>query len=228
MNISTGNAVNQSGLSLNGNCGYRIQGDRILVTIDRIQSDRTYENLSGTLSLAIQAFSFNDTFSNGLTLASTTIGEVKGQHILPDCAYDLIFQEPPAGDWALTLSLSEWNGTDYSLCDIVYFNVPYHVEVASKNTNTCIETEADTIKTELKSDQPKQQKDPITLPESKACDFKQINRVKLERLAKIKGVSLKVAERVVAQRPYHSMKALLSVKGMGPKTLYKILDELKK
>ncbi|WP_420844880.1 helix-hairpin-helix domain-containing protein [Marinomonas algicola] len=50
--------------------------------------------------------------------------------------------------------------------------------------------------------------------------------MKLERLAKIKGTPLAVAERLVAQRPFHSIKAILSVKGVEPKTLHNIFDAL--
>jgi hypothetical protein len=226
VNISLGNAVSSSGLSLNGGYSYRIQKDRIIVTIDHIQSNRAYDNLSGTLCLAVQAFSFNDAPSSALTLASITLGELKGQHSLLNCAYDLIFHEPPAGIWKFALVLCEWNGTDYSVCDTAFFNEPYCVEVAPEKKNTGNEAKGHSPQTELKNRQPKPQKKPITLSDSDTNNLKKLNRVKLERLAKIKGIPLAVAERLVAQRPFHSIKAILSVKGVGPKTLHNIFDAL--
>lgn len=118
------------GLTIDGNVGYFIDNDRVIINIDGIRSDRAEGNVSGTLSLELWALNTPYTGQDfeGQALAGTQIGEMLGQHYLAGCEYDLIFNAPGAGHWALCLMLREWNGENYETRDYRNFDVPFVVE----------------------------------------------------------------------------------------------------
>ena len=45
----------RSDLQLNGNCGFNIQNDRVIINIDSISNQRTVDNQSGTLAIELWA-----------------------------------------------------------------------------------------------------------------------------------------------------------------------------
>ena len=118
------------GLTIDGNVGYFIDNDRVIINIDGIRSDRAEGNVSGTLSLELWALNtpYAGQDFEGQALAGTQIGEMLGQHYLAGCEYDLIFNAPGAGHWALCLMLREWNGENYETRDYRNFDVPFVVE----------------------------------------------------------------------------------------------------
>jgi hypothetical protein len=119
-----------SPLSLTGPCGYAIENDRIVITIAEIANRRDLGNLSGTL--AIELWALGQPYSGGdftgTPLCGTSIGELRGQHVLTNCRYDLTFQAPPPGTWSLALMLREWTAAGYLTRDYVSFVLPYVVE----------------------------------------------------------------------------------------------------
>ena len=214
-------AFQDTHLNLQG-CGYRIENDRILIFVHRIENNRAEENLSGTLQLQLCAFpTTSDHRTTKTILASTTIGEIKGQHFLGDCYYDLIFQQPPAGSWSLALQLSEWNGVDYTLCDSVYFENHYKSVIPSSDpihlaNNQQEDAQAPTPKTPEKVES-------IKKNTGYSDGYLAINKAKVDKLLNVKGVPKKVLEKLVKERPFQSEKAVLNVKGMGPSMLKKVL-----
>lgn len=114
-------------LQLTGNCGFNIQQNRVLITIDGISSQRPDSTLSGTLSIELWALRqpYQGGQFEGQVLAGTSIGELWGQHSLNQCQYDLLFNEPATGQWHLVLMLREWNGEAYETRDFANFSVPY-------------------------------------------------------------------------------------------------------
>jgi len=116
-------------LALVGNSGYQIQDNRIVINIDEIASRRDLGDISGTLAIELWALKqpYQGGVFSGEALAGTQIGELYGQHFLPDCRYDLLFQEPPAGSWYLTLMLREWTDAGFVTRDYVNFDLPYEV-----------------------------------------------------------------------------------------------------
>jgi len=134
-------ATTSTQLTLVGNCGYRIQDNRIVIDIDEIASRRDLGDLSGTLSIELWALKqpYQGGDFSGIALAGTRIGELLGQHYLAGCHYDLLFQEPPAGTWYLTLMLREWTDAGYVTRDHVDFDLPY--EVGDKPTVVRSETD---------------------------------------------------------------------------------------
>ncbi|UTV99481.1 hypothetical protein KDW99_19980 [Marinomonas rhizomae] len=228
------NALNQAHLTIQG-CGYRIENDRVIITTQRINSDRPAGNLSGTLRIQLRALRQDTGNSESVVLASTTLGEMKGQHFLSDCSYDLAFQQPHPGTWQLVLQLSEWNGADYTLCDSAYFDVPYHVEAPSDYSIPTmqinepeIEKAVSTPKVATENPAVKKSKNVKKNVTGYADGYLVINKSKVDKLLKVKGVPKKILEKLVAERPFHSEKSVLNVKGMGPVMLGKILAELTK
>lgn len=132
MNIAL-NVDPSSRLILDGDCGYAVNGDRVLISIDAIRNLRDSGNLSGTLALELWAFPQPlpavepEHLAEACRLATTTIGEVSGQHFLPDCRYDLLFTAPKPGSWHIALLLREWEGQSYRTTHTVSFAVPYVV-----------------------------------------------------------------------------------------------------
>jgi hypothetical protein len=210
------------------NCGYRIENDRVILSIQRIGNERTEDNLSGTLRLQLCAFLQDiDKRSEQLVLASTTIGEIKGQHVITDCHYDLFFQQPTTGSWQLALQLSEWDGVDYTLCNSAYFDTLYQVKAIPANFEPTMNVdekleESVTPPPKIPTTQKVVKKNVIGYVDG----YRAINKSKVEKLLKVKGVPKKLLDKLVAERPFRSEKAVLNVKGMGPAMLNKIIAEL--
>ena len=210
------------------NCGYRIENDRVILSIQRIGNERTEDNLSGTLRLQLCAFLQDvDKRSEQLVLASTTIGEIKGQHVITDCHYDLFFQLPTTGTWQLALQLSEWDGVDYTLCNSAYFDTLYQVQAIPANFEPTMNVdekvkESVTPSPKVPTTQKVVKKNVIGYVDG----YRAINKSKVEKILKVKGVPKKLLDKLVAERPFRSEKAVLNVKGMGPAMLNKIIAEL--
>jgi hypothetical protein len=226
------NASNQAHLTIQGG-GYRIENDRVIISIQRIANDRVEGNLSGTLQIQLCAFQQGVGNSEAVVLASTMIGEIKGQHFLSDCHYDLVFQQPPNGTWQLALQLNEWDGVDYTLCDSAYFDVFYQIEPSSDSSAPVMQV--DELESEKAAPAPKTTTENPVAKKTKevkknaigyADGYLAINKSKVDKLLKVKGVPKKVLEKLVAERPFRSEKAVLNVKGMGPVMLGKIVAEL--
>lgn len=229
--MSSLNQANQSAELFIQGCGYRIENDRVIISIECIGNNRAENNTSGTLRIQLCALSPNaNEFDNNI-LASTTIGEVKGQHFIPNCHYDLVFQPPSTGSWKLAIQLSEWDGIDYVLCDTVYFESPYqifansdHYEITERPSNTTVNISLSNQPVN-RSDALKQDTAPkVTINTTE--HYLVINKLKAKKLLDINGIPKKVLERLVAERPFQSEKAILSVKGMGPIMLKKLLTIL--
>jgi DNA uptake protein ComE-like DNA-binding protein len=226
--MSSLNQANQSAELFIQGCGYRIENDRVMISIECIGNNRAEDNTSGTLRIQLCAFSSSaNEFDNNI-LASTTIGEIKGQHFIPNCHYDLVFQPPSTGSWQLALQLSEWDGVDYALCDTVYFESPYQT-FANSDNREIIESPSNTKTDITLSNQQINQPDALkqdTAPKitiNASEQYLVINKLKAKKLLTINGIPKKVLERLVAERPFQSEKAILSVKGMGPVMLKKLL-----
>lgn len=215
-------------LVLAGNCGYTIQNDRVIIDIAEIANRRQLGDLSGTLAIELRALKQSQTAGplEGQVLASTTIGEIAGQHFLADCRYDLIFQEPSQGSWQIVLALREWTGAGYVTRDQICFPVPYVVagkpaivrgetdNVISVNFAAPKEAETKTVPSAAVS----------TPNQAQAKAAVSLNEASVDDIEAVKGVSKKLAENIVATRPFSSFDEVLKVKGMGAKLLQKIRD----
>ena len=232
-------------LALSGNNGYEIQGDRVIITASEIANNRDAGNISGTLSIELWALNqpYQGGDFSGIAMAGTQIGEMLGQHYLADCRYDLSFNEPPAGTWYFTLMLREWTGSGYVTRDYVNFAQPY---VVNKKP-AVVQSKADNVINvtfpgmENAPTPAVRQEEPVLKPIAKepavaktstkgktgkksAKDDKAVslNQASVHDLAALKGMSMKLAESIVASRPFTSVEEILHIKGMGPKLLDKL------
>jgi len=218
-------------LTLAGNAGYEIQNDRVIITIDEIANNRDFGDISGTLSVELWALEqpYNGADFYGIALAGTPIGELFGQHFLADSRYELDFTEPSDGTWYLTLMLREWTEAGYVTRDYINFDVPYIVGnkptiVRSEKDNVISVSFTDNKKSPAvaKAANPVAKKAKSVPVEPQAIETVSLNNAELKDIAAIKGVSTKLAENIVAARPFESFNAVLKVKGMGAKLLEKI------
>jgi len=196
--------------------GYRIEGDRIIIDVERIENPRPGENVSGTLALELWAT--KSTYCGGIfegqPLAGVAFDGLLGQHEYACRLFDLPFTAPTAGSWSLTLMLREWTTAGFFTRDYVNFEQRYVVaapEVVS----------APPAKTETQSKPAGKAAKPV------ADQGVSVNSASKAELASIKGMPAKVIDGIVAKRPFKSIDDLTGVKGMGAKLLAKLRSKLK-
>jgi DNA uptake protein ComE-like DNA-binding protein len=219
-------------------CAYSIGNERVIISIGKIANHRDPADVSGTLSVELWALDrpYSGGNFDGVPLAGTSIGEMLGQHFLTDCRYDLIFRQPPTGTWYLTLMLREWTAAGYVTRDYLNFALPYVVEtrpVVRSESDNVISIEFAGSKKRLAAPAESEDKarpvaavpieasavspmDPVPEPGVS------LNSSSPKEIAAVKGISKKVAENIVAARPFDSVEELLRVKGMGAKLLQKV------
>jgi competence ComEA-like helix-hairpin-helix protein len=213
-------------IALTGNCGYEIQNDRVIINIEQIANNRNGVDISGTLAVELWALKqpYSGIETNGTVLASTSIGELLDQHFLADCRYDLIFDEPPVGTWYLSVVLREWTGTGYVTRDHMDFSHPY--VVASRPT--IVRSDTDNVinvnfaENKNPASQVSVEKSSNVASDQNSAAQVSLNEASVEDIETVKGISKKLAQNIVAARPFGSLEDLLNVKGMGMKLLEKI------
>lgn len=228
------NSADSLQLGLSGQFGYAIQGDRILINIDQIANYRPADNLSGTLAVELWALEQPYVGGNfrGFPLATTTLGQLGGGQVLNDCRYDLIFTPPPAGLWHFALMLREWEDGGFVTRHWQNFNLPYAVAEkplitrSEKDNVIIIEFPKVTKSAPQLAETPIAPGQPVLAEQSIAVQSQgvSVNSAALAEIAAVKGVSKKLAEAILASRPYQSLEDLLQVKGMGEKLLNKLRD----
>jgi len=211
----------EPGITLAGNCGYEIQDGHVIITIAEIANNRDAGNISGTLAVELWALPqpyWGGDF-NGLALAGNSIGELYGQYFLADCRYEMPFQQPGDGTWYLTLMLREWTEAGYITRDHINFAVPYMVSTKP----TVVRSDESNIINVIFADNKKLP----TAKTAKKIKPKQpaavsLNQASLEEIEALKGISKKLAENIVSERPFESLDEVLKVKGIGSRLLDKI------
>lgn len=233
-NLAPNQTFIEPSLTLAGNCGYEIHGDRVTITIAEISNQRDFDDISGTLAIQLWALPqpYSRTDFEGIALAGTSIGELNGQHYLADCRYELNFQEPTDGTWYISLMLREWTEAGYITRDYLNFAVPYIVNsqpniVRSEDSNIINVSFADkkklsdkTLAKKSTATSAKKSKSSANKPQTPSCIS--LNEASLEEIEALKGVSKKLAENIVSERPFESFDEVLKVKGIGSKLLDKI------
>ncbi len=114
-------------LRFGGAVGYRLNGDRVAITVEKIENPRLAGNLSGTLALELWALSapYHGGAFQGVPLAGVAFNPLPGQWEYHTWSFDLPFAAPPAGSWNLTLMLREWTATGYMTRDFANFDQPF-------------------------------------------------------------------------------------------------------
>ena len=112
---------------LRGAVGYRIEGDRVHLSVEHIENPRDVGNQSGTLALELWALSapYAGGAFEGVPLAGVAIGTLGGQTEANITNFQLPFSRPPAGQWHFVLMLREWTAAaGYLTRDYTNFSAP--------------------------------------------------------------------------------------------------------
>jgi competence ComEA-like helix-hairpin-helix protein len=224
-----------------GNVGYRIEGERVQMTVDRVENPRFEDNRSGTLSLELWALpeAFGGRRFQGHYLAGVEFGPVAGQSGLDLQPINVAFTPPPTGNWQIVLMLREWTAAGFVTRDFTNFATRFvSAPIAEKAATPPV------IKAPLpevvKQSAPKAEKavsPPAlkVLPPAKPARGSSgasdkgvsINTAPAEELAAVKGLSAKLAQGIVRKRPFASLDELGEVKGIGAKILAKVRSRLR-
>jgi DNA uptake protein ComE-like DNA-binding protein len=115
---------------LGGYVGYQIEGDRVRLSVERIENPRDAANLSGTLALELWALSapYSGGSFQGVPLAGVAVGSLSGQSVLTNNSFELPLTRPPAGRWHFVLMLREWTTAGYVTRDFTNFDIPVAYE----------------------------------------------------------------------------------------------------
>jgi len=233
---------------MSGLVGYHVDGLRVQIQVERVENPRVAANRSGTLSLEIWALSkpFEGGRFQGHHLAGVEIGSVNGQSELVLQPIDLAFSGPPAGNWQTVLMLREWTAAGFVTRDFASFPARFVsapaeeqaalvvdqpvVSVAEKAAPTVV-AKAGSRRTVKVSTRELPKADAlVSTPKARVSASTKrvsVNSASIEELAELKGLSTKLAERIVKNRPFTSLDDLSQIKGLRTKLLAKVRDRLK-
>ena len=198
------------GPHLDGSVGYRVDGDAVVLSAERIGNARAEDNLSGTLSLALWALPAPyageplETLPGALQLAEAVVGRVHGQRCESAVERRVALAQARPGSWRVALVLREWTLAGYVTRDYCNFAASYDVAA------------------------PREQ--PVVLPPAPPRDDGparvSIQRASVEELAHVTGLNKKLAQAIVRARPYTSLAELRRVRGIGDKMLLQLRRHL--
>ena len=184
---------------LDGSVGYRIDGEEVVISAERISSPRRMDNLSGSLSLELWALAapHRGGALEGAQLASVELGQLAGQSTFEDITERVSFRAPAPGRWTIVLALREWVGElGYVTRDYANFEVDFEVAAPAVNAEPVkVEAaKAEPAKVEPAKVEPVKV-EPVKVEASKpAADTRvSIMRGTVEELAAVKGLTKKLA-----------------------------------
>lgn len=232
---------------LQGNVAYRLDGNRVQVNVQRIENPRGLNNLSGSLSLELWALNapYQGGAFQGQPVAGVILGTLSGQTEWTNQAYDLVYNQPAAGQWFFTLMLREWTATGFVTRDYTNFTQPVTIGAQEKVSvetkpvakvvpevkpavtpsapapQAVVESKATAVKPDSVAEKKSKQKAAI------AAAAVSINSASKEELLAVKGLPEKVADGILSKRPFKALDEVQKVKGMGAKLLAKLRSQLK-
>jgi hypothetical protein len=112
---------------LDGDVGYSIDGDEIVLKVERVRNPRAHGNLSGSLTLELWALAgpYVTGPFEGTLLARFELGQIAGQGSLEQLERRIAFSQPPPGEWQVVLALREWTeAAGFVTRDFCNFFVP--------------------------------------------------------------------------------------------------------
>ena len=194
------------------NVGYRFTDDAVELTIGEIRNPREPDNLSGTLALELWALPepYAGGDFAGVALAGIMLDPIPGQSQRHDLCLVAQTRPVPPGQWSLVLMLREWTCAGYVTRDYVNFSQPYVREIQPDHVPAEPVLEAAPAKPVSK----KRQKQVKPTPQPVA-----VNTASEAELTAIKGIDKRVAQAIIAKRPFATLDDLLRVKGIGNKRL---------
>lgn len=232
---------------LSGNVTCALADGMATLTVDAIENPRAEDNLSGTLALELWALDapYSGGSWQGVPVASMILGVLGGGQKLSDCNF-VVPAAAPEGPGVLTLMLREWGPGGYVTRD--YCNLSLEApaknkakpKAAAKKAAAKEEAPKEKVAKE-KAPKAKAEPKPVTkeskapAKESKAAAKAAkapvakgvaVNAASEAELLAVKGLSATLVNAIIAGRPYASLDDLGKVKGVGPKLLAKLRDEL--
>jgi len=220
---------------MSGAIDYRLEGGRAHLSVQRVENPRPAGNQSGTLSLELWALSVPFTGGDfvGHHLAGVEIGSLSGQGELTPPPFDLAFVPPPPGDWQLVLMLREWAGGGFLTRDFTNFATRFVWPPAPSAPMPTVETPAAAVipeeTTGAVAQAPTAPRVEVVPPVASAQPMPvvsdprvSVNTARLEELIAVKGLSKKIAEGIIKQRPFASLDDLNRVRRLSEKHLEKL------
>ena len=228
---------------LSGNVTCALADGLATLTVDAIENPRAEDNLSGTLALELWALDepYAGGSWQGVPVASMILGVLGGGNALTDCNF-VVPAAAPEGPGVLTLMLREWGPAGYVTRD--YCNLSLEAPAKSKPKAAAKKTAAkeDAPKEKVvkekaaKEKAPKAKAEPKPVAKESKAAVKAakapvakgvaVNAASEAELLAVKGLSATLVKAIIAGRPYASFDDLGKVKGVGPKLLAKLRDEL--
>lgn len=203
---------------LDGAVTYAVEADQVTLKAERVHNPRLRSNLSGTLSLELRAMSepYRGDDTESTVLATALLGRIAGQDSLQSFEAKAPFAAPPVGLWHMVLLLREWTAdAGYVTRDSCNFSVPFETRgsaaapVAAEPEPTLAVPSAEIALAAPTG----------VAPKSRGLS---IQTATVDELAKVKGLTRKIALEIVKHRPFTSLDDLLQIRGIGEKSLRKL------
>lgn len=205
--------------------------DGLVIEVESIRNPRAAGNLSGTLALELWALDapYAGTSWSGTPVASLVIGCLDGQASLERKRF-VVHAAPWPADSELTLMLREWTNTGYVTRDYRLLEQPALAAPVAAPEPKPVPAAAPaqtvaTAPTAVESEGART----VQLPAAKAQTSARrvsINRASAIQIRSLQGIGHKMAESIIAKRPYTSVNDLLRVKGIGMKRLEQLRAQL--
>ena len=207
---------------LEGSVGYRLDGDDVVISVERIRNPRRGGNLSGSLALELWALAapYRGGAFEGYRLSVLELGQLADESVLEGTTGKVAFDAPPAGSWQVALMLREWAGPlGYVTRDFASFEVAYVVseKVAPVEAEPVVAKVAEPV---VAKAEPQPAAAPVA-PNAVSDEPVRVSimRASLSELAAVKGLNRKLASEIIKARPFTSVEQLTRVRGIGPKSL---------
>ena len=238
---------------LSGNVTCALADGMATLTVDAIENPRAEDNLSGTLSLELWALDapYAGGSWQGVPVASMILGVLGGGNALTDCNF-VVPAAAPEGPGVLTLMLREWGPAGYVTRDFCNLSLEAPAKTKAKPKAAAKKAAAKEEAPKEKAPKEKAPKEKAVKekapkataakaePKAPAKETKAaakeakapvakgvaVNAASEAELLAVKGLSATLVKAIIAGRPYKSLDDLGSVKGVGPKLLAKLRDEL--
>jgi DNA uptake protein ComE-like DNA-binding protein len=237
---------------IEGSVAYRLDAGYTEISADCIRNPRAANNMSGSLVLELWALpaAYQGGAFSGILIGSEFVGALAGQSQWNNVSARLPPCELPAGNWHLVLMLREWVGNTYLTRDYRNFalTVDGPLPALKDATEVAAPVEKPAAKPAGKAAEkvPPKKRKPATATKSPAAEpvsaakrgAKQsapahkhgrvsVNTASVGDLTAVRGINGAIAEGIVAERPWKTLDELITVKGIGTKSLDKLKHLLK-
>lgn len=230
-------------LSLQGVCKVTRCERQVIISVDEIANNRSWQNVSGSLSLELWALPkpYRGEDFSGQCMAAVPVVQINGQHCLRRCRYETDLMSDFTSDHHIYLMLREWSGDsgfvtqDYVALVIespLRSNDEYLQPLMSAPADRLSEQSdiiADKDSTTCQIGEPESSvPEQSATPEESREPSVSINQASKSELRSIKGINKKLAKAIIAGRPYKKKKSLLKLPLLSKKKFKRIKRKIRK